>query len=155
MTKFYHGGLKEIIIPKRLLTLLHGVMSMDSDLLQWIDRVQVYPWYGHWCIRESTWYLWFSQWRLVTEIQYLNLRDTEMHWSLFTYGTGHNIRYCIVYGTMALLNNDSRGFNMLNIPVVLLGMIETSLSTLSIEIKIVVIALDTMLMINALKLTCT
>ena len=75
-----------------------------------------------------------------------------MHWSLFTYGTGHNIRYCIVYGTMALLNNDSRGFNMLNIPVVLLGMIETSLS---IEIKIVAIAPDTMLMINALKLTCT
>lgn len=45
----------------------------------------------------------------VTELQYLHLRDSEMHWSLFTYGYGHNTRY----GTMALLNNDSRGFNML------------------------------------------
>jgi hypothetical protein len=88
----------------------------------------------------------------ITEMQYLNLRDTEMHWSLFTYGTGHNLRYCIVYGTMALLNNDSRGFNMLNVPLVLCGMIETSLS---VEMKIVATAPDTMMMINALKLTCS
>ena len=46
-----------------------------TDLLQWIDRVQVYVWYGHRCIRESTWYLWFSQWRLVRVLG-IYYRDT-------------------------------------------------------------------------------
>ena len=43
MTKFYHGGLKEIIIPKRLLTLLHGVMYGFSAIVM---NAHLDWWYG-------------------------------------------------------------------------------------------------------------